>query len=204
VLRPIQEDEVEQLPTTQPSDICTYWPPNPAFDPKRVLLRRLFFINEDKKNYVSLGYYPARDYQPLVEFGAIRRGGSNSLIHSDEQITALADFLPAIRDSMCVGGDRVVIKCESGNFRLHTPRRHGSARLFVGTEYISLTQPDMDFPVRMFHILQQQLREYISALPDVLSYVTSSLASKSFVEPPPNASTIINYPRLHEELVTFV
>jgi len=119
VLRQILEDEVEQLPTT---DICTYWYPNPAFDPKRVLLRHMFFINEDKTKYVSVGYYPARDYQPLMYFGAIRRGGSKCLILSDEQVTALADCLPAIRDSMCVGGDRVVIKCESGNFRLHTPR----------------------------------------------------------------------------------
>jgi len=62
----------------------------------------------------------------------------------------------------------------------------------------------MDYLVRIFPILQQQLRDYISALPDVLSYVTSSLASTSFVEPPPNARTFINYPRLYEELVTFV
>ena len=27
------------------SDICTYWAANPAFDPQRVLLRRLFFPN---------------------------------------------------------------------------------------------------------------------------------------------------------------
>ena len=37
VLRQIQEGELEQLPT----DVCIYWPPNPAFDPKRVLLRRM-------------------------------------------------------------------------------------------------------------------------------------------------------------------
>ena len=202
-LRQLQEGEVEQLPTVT-NEACTYWPPNPAFDPKRVLLRRMFFINDDRTKYMSVGYYPARDYQPLVEFGAIRRGGSKSLILADEQVTAMADCLPAIRDSMCVGGDRVVFKCESGSFRLHTPRRHGSARLFVGTEYISLTQPDMDYLVRVFPIMQQQLRDYIIAMPDVLSYVTSSLASSIYVEPPPNASTFIDYHRLYEELVTFV
>ena len=97
---------------------------------------------------------------------------------------------------MFVGGDRVVIKCECGNFRLHTPRRHGSARLFVGSEYISLTQPDIGNLVRVFPILQQQLRDYLIAMPDVLSYVTSSLTSTSFFEQPPNASIFINYPRL--------
>jgi len=118
-LRQLQEGEVEQLPTT--NDVCNYWPPNPAFDPKRVLLGRMFFVNDDKTKYVSVGYYPARDYQPLVEFGAFRRGGSKCLILADEQVAALAHCLPSIRDSMCVGGDRVVIKCESGNFRLHNP-----------------------------------------------------------------------------------
>ena len=39
VLRQIQEDEVEQLPAT---DVCTHWPPNPPFGPKRVQLRRMF------------------------------------------------------------------------------------------------------------------------------------------------------------------
>jgi len=190
----------EQLP----SDIYTYRPVNPAFDPKRVLLRRMIFVNEDKTKYVSVGFYPARDYQPLVEFGAIRRGRSKSLILADEQVAALANCLPAIRDSMCVRGDRVVIKCESGNFRLNTPKRYGSARLFVGTEYISLTQPDMDYLLRIFPILQQQLRDYINALLDVLSYVKSSLASTSFVEPQANDSTNIDYPHLYEELVTFV
>jgi len=198
----LQKGEVEQLHST--NDVCTYWPPNPAFDPKRVLLRRIFFVNEDKIKYVSVGYYPARDYQPVVEFGAIRRGGSKCLILAYEQVASMVACLPSIRDSLCVGGDRVVIKCEIGNFRLHNPRRHGSAMLFVGTEYISLTQPDMDYLVRVFHISQQQLRLYISAMPDVLSYVTSSLYSTTFVEPPPNAVKFINYPRLYEELVTFV
>jgi len=163
----------------------------------------MFFVNEDKNKYVSVAFYPARDQQPLVEFGAIRRGGSKSLILTDEKVATLADCLPAIRDSMCVGGDRV-IKCESGSFRLHTPRRNGSARLFVGTEYISLSQPDMDYLVRVFHIIQQQLRDYIIALPDVLSYMTSSLTSTSYIESAPNASKNIDYPHLYEELVTFL
>jgi len=201
----VHQIQEEQLPSSsEPSDICTHWPANPAFDPKRFLLRVMFFINEDKTKYMSVGLYPARAYQPLVEFGAIRRGGSKSLILTDEQVAALADCLPAIRDSMCVGGNRVIIKCESGNFRLHTTKRHGSARLFVGIEYISLTQTYMDYLVRVFHILQQQLRDYIIALQDVLSYVTSSLALTSYVEPQPNTSMNINYPHLYEELVTFV
>jgi len=90
-----------QLPSSsENSEICNYWPANPAFDPKRFLLRRIFFIKEDKTKYVSVGFYSARDYQPLVEFGATLRGGSKSLILTDEKVAALADCLPAIRDSI--------------------------------------------------------------------------------------------------------
>ena len=75
----------------EPTNFCTFWPNNPAFDPKRVLLRRPFFINEDRTNYVSVGFYPARDYLPLVEFGVTRRGGGpKTLILSDKQVDELA------------------------------------------------------------------------------------------------------------------
>jgi len=139
-----------------------------------------------------------------VEFYAIRRRGSKSLILTEEKVATLADCLPAIRDSICVGGDRVIIKCERDNFRLHTPGRHGSVRLFVGMEYISRSQPDMDYLVRVILIIQQQLHDYIIALPDVLSYMTSSLTSTSYIDPAPNASKNIDYAHLYEELVTFV
>ena len=78
----------ELVPTP---NICTYWPNNPAFDPNSVLLRRLFFINEDRTKYVSVGFYPARDYLPLIEFGILRRaGGPKTLILSDEHVDALS------------------------------------------------------------------------------------------------------------------
>jgi len=71
---------MEQLLPNVWSDIRPYWPASPAFNPQRVLLRRLFIFNSDRTKYVSVGFYPASDYQPLVEFGAIRRGGSKSIL----------------------------------------------------------------------------------------------------------------------------
>jgi len=56
----------------------------------------------------------------------------------------------------------------------------------------------------MFHKLQQHLRDYTIALPDVLSYVTSSVTSVTYVEPVPNASDRMDYRHLFEELVTSV
>ena len=145
---------------------------------------------------MSVGYYPHAIINPWwnsAPFGGV--GSSASFSPTNKWLLWRTVYLQYV--TMCVGGDRVVTKYESGNFRLHTPKRHGSARLFVGTEYISLTQPDMDYLLRVFP-------DYIIALPDVLSYVTLSLASTSFVEPQANASTNIDYPHLYEELLTFV
>jgi len=65
----------------EPTNTCSYWPNNPAFVSKRVLLRRLFFISEERTKYVSVCFYPARDYLPVVEFGVVRRGdGPKTLI----------------------------------------------------------------------------------------------------------------------------
>jgi hypothetical protein len=44
-------------------------PVSSLFDPQRVLLRRIFFIDSDRTRYVSVVYYPARNYDVLVEFG---------------------------------------------------------------------------------------------------------------------------------------
>jgi len=62
----------------------------------------------------------------------------------------------------------------------------------------------MHYLARMFYVVQQKMRDYILALPYLLSYVTMSLTSVVYVEPMPNASTHIDYPHLYEELVTFV
>jgi hypothetical protein len=125
-----RKKRMEELePTT---NIRSYWPNKPLFNPKRVLLRRLFIINEDRTKYVSVGFYPARDYLTLVEFGVLRRaGGTKKLILSDEQVDALAETLPTLREDMCSGGARGC-RCESSALpaflRLLDPSTDGSCK----------------------------------------------------------------------------
>ena len=83
------------------TNICTYWPTNPAFNPKRVLLRRLFFINEDRTKYVSVGFYPARDSLP--SWGRSERRWAVTLILSDELVDVVAEGLPMLCDVICSG-----------------------------------------------------------------------------------------------------
>ena len=129
------------------SDICTYCTANLAFDPLRVLLRRLLFLNTNKTKYVSVGFYPACDYLPLLEFGVIRSCRSKAIILTYKQVYTLAQCLPAVADAMWKEGkeeDTPFIKCESGNFLLGMPkRRRGFSILYVGSEYISLPSLDL-------------------------------------------------------------
>ena len=61
----------------------------------------------------------------------------------------------------------------------------------------------MDYLSRMFNIVQQQLRDYIVALQDVLPFVTTTLTSVTYVEPAPEVSK--NYfSHLYEDLISFV
>jgi len=148
---------------------------------------------------VSVGFYPARDFLPLVESGVISCCGSKAIIVTDEQVYTLAQCVPTFADAMCKEGEEgtPVIKCESSNFRVGMPRRRRwLIRLYLGSEYTCLKSMDLHYLTRMFNIVHLQLSYYVLALPDLLSYVTMSLTSVVYVEPMPNASTIINYPHL--------
>ena len=116
---------------------------------------------------------------------------------------ALAETLPTLRGDMCSGGARGC-RCKSGAFRLDVTHSGRTARLYVDSQFISLTLQDIEYLSRMFNIVQQQLRDYIVALQDVLPFVTNTLTSVTYVEPSPDASKNVVFPHLYDELVNFV
>ena len=67
------------------------------FDPNRVLLRRVFFLNPDKTRYISVGYYPSRNYQTLVEIGTPKQ---HPILLTDHHVTTVAEHLPAQVDAL--------------------------------------------------------------------------------------------------------
>jgi len=161
---------VEQLPTTD--DVCTYWPTIRPLIPSGSCYVACFLSMNTRQCTCLSGTTLHAIINPWWNsepFGGAAPSASFSPTNK-LQLWRIVCPLYAIKYVW----DRVVFKCESGNFRLHNPRRHGSTRPFVGTEYISLTQPDMDYLVRVIPILQQHLHDYIIAMPDMLSYVTSS------------------------------
>jgi hypothetical protein len=72
-----------------PVDPCTYTEGSVdlLFDPNRVLLRRLFFLNPEKTKYISVGFYPGRNYQPLVEIGSPK---STLIILTDQHVKTIS------------------------------------------------------------------------------------------------------------------
>jgi hypothetical protein len=56
----------------------------------------------------------------------------------------------------------------------------------------------------MFHVVQNQLNDYIIDLPHVLQYVTLAITSDVYVEPTAKYSTLVNYRQLYEELKTIM
>jgi hypothetical protein len=87
---------------------------SPAFDPNRVLLRRVFFIGEDKAKYASVGYYPTRDYQPLVDFGVPKK---NPVILNDQQVRTMAEHFSSLFEALCNSEHYV---CKDGDFRMNS------------------------------------------------------------------------------------
>ena len=53
---------------------------------------------------MSVGFYPVRDYQPPVEFGAMLRGESKYIFLKDGHIDTMVGSLPKMLVSICNGG----------------------------------------------------------------------------------------------------
>ena len=105
---------------------------------------------------MTVGFNPARDYFPLVEFSVIRSCGSKSIVLTDEEGLHAGAVSTYNAESMCkVGQEGIPIKCENGNFRLGMLKsRRGLTRLYLGTKYICLTPLNLHYVARMFNIVQ--------------------------------------------------
>jgi hypothetical protein len=60
------------------------------FDPRGLILRPIFFIDRDRTIYVSVGFYPARNYDVLVEFGRLKL---NTIVLAALHVRTLAEHL---------------------------------------------------------------------------------------------------------------
>ena len=66
----------------------------------RVLLRRVYFLNEERTRYVSVGFYPFDNYQVLVELAGPRMVPIRLTEH---HVRTLVEALPALCDAVQSG-----------------------------------------------------------------------------------------------------
>ena len=97
---------------------------SPEFDPNRVLLQCVFFINEENTRYVSIGFYPSRNYKHLVAFGS---SNIKPLLLTEQYVTTMAD-------SMCRNEQ---YGRSDGSFRLNTTGCNRIARLYIDKHFVA-------------------------------------------------------------------
>ena len=134
-----------------------------------------------------------------MEFGHVKRDRPTILVLADRHVKTQAEILPRICESVCGNAQ---YGHSDGDFRLNTTGSFRVARMNLDKEYISLKLVELQHLSRMFYAIQNQLDTYTNAMSDVLSGVTVALSATAYIEPAPNASKNIMYPRLHEELKT--
>jgi hypothetical protein len=180
-------------------DPCTYSEAiSMAFDPNRALLRRVFFIGSNKTKYISVAFYPNKNYQPMVEIGAPDK---TPLLLTERYVRLMAEHLPAQCDALCNNEYYIAL---DEDFKMNTAGGYRFARVSVGKQYIFFKLHELKYLSHIFYMVHNQLIRYTKALPDLMTYVSSALHSTTYVEPSPNADKAILYYQLFEEVKSVV
>jgi len=169
---------------------------------RRVLLRRVFFLDPDKTRYISVGYYPARNYQSLVEIGSPK---VRPILLTDQHVETLAEHLPAQVDALWRDEFYNVM---DGEFAMHFATPYKRAILALGEKKnrkaVFLKVQELRNLTYICPIVQNQLITYTEAMVAVMTCVLSAINSISFIEPFPTANRNILYCQLFEEIKTFM
>ena len=167
-----------------------------TFDPNRVLLRRPFFMNDDKSKYVLVGFYPAQNYQPLVEFGCAKL---LPMLHMSDYVALMFEYLPTLVEAMCQNEEH---RCLSDDvaFRINTTGSYRFARVTLDKQNLSIKLHELRNILYIFYMFRNQLLMYTQALSGVQSYLNALMISDNYVEPAPTASSYIIFRQLFEEL----
>jgi len=152
------------------------------FDPNRILLRRVFFLDPDNTRYTSVGYYPSRNYQPLFEIGTPKQ---HPILLTDHHVTTVAEHLPAQVDALWRDG---FYNVRDDDFSMHSATPYKTAILTLGVKQnrksVSLKLQELRYLNYIFPIVQNQLAKYTEAMSNVMNYVIAALNSTTYVAPP--------------------
>jgi hypothetical protein len=157
----------------------------------------VFFLNTTKSKYLSVGYYPARFYETMIEFG-----GANLLpvILNEQRLTLLSEHLPELCEAMC-RSERYTFR--NGVFRLlYGGGDQAVARLCLDKRFDIYRLGEIKYLMTILHIVLELAGSFTVTRNDVRSYAASPSGYTEFVEPCLLSSTDIPYLLLFNELKT--
>jgi len=163
-------------------------------NPNRAMLRRAFFIAEDKSKFVSVAYFPARGYKPLAEFGGAKK---LPLLLNAQQLQTLAENIATLCNALSANEH---FSKKDGDFKMNTTGSYRISKVYLGKQYLSFTYEELRNLAYIIYMIQNQLTFYTAAMTDVIAYIDTAHDSFAFVEPPSNANKSINYYQLFEEI----
>jgi hypothetical protein len=176
---------------------------SPAFDPNRALLRRVFFLNEDRNKYVCVAFYPKRVYTALVGFGAAKAA---PLRLTEQHFTTLMEHLPGLNQALYA--DDYYSTSVHDNFWITSRGSYKTACMHLGlgkdAKTLVLNLSELQYLNYIMYIVANQVARYSGAMVDVMSYSLSAMASSKFIEPQPHYSKQIQYSQLYEELKALI
>lgn len=117
--------------------------------PEHVLLGRVYFMNNEKSKYVSVGGSSRSLLQPCVEFGAPRR---TPVVLTSYYLSTLSQHLPKLCENMC---NNQTYACKKLLFRLQA-----SATVTYDKQSISLRLNELNYLLVTFVTLENQLARY--------------------------------------------
>ena len=135
----------------------------------------MFFLDPEKTKYISVVFYPARNYQPMVETGNPK---STPIVLTDQDVKTLSEHLPAQVNALCRGNFYNVM---DGEFSMHSAFPFNTAILTMGKKkdrksvFIKLN--DLRSLAYIYPMVENQLIKYSEAMPDVMNYVLATLNS---------------------------
>ena len=152
------------------------------FDPNKVLLRRVFFLDPEKTKYISVGFYLTRNYQPMVEIGSPK---SAPVVLTDQHVKTLSEHVPVQIDALWRWEFYNVM---DGEFAMHSASPLNTAILTVGKKNdrksVLIKLNDLRYLAYIFPLVENQLVKYTEAMPDMMNFVLATLNSTSCVDPP--------------------
>jgi len=143
--------------------------------------------------YVSVGYYPARGYQPLAEFEGAKK---LPLLLNVQQLQTMTENIAALCDALSTNEH---YKKTDGDFKMNTTGSYRVARIYLGKQYMIFTYEELRNLAYIMFMIQNQMTFYTAAMTDVIAYIDTAHTSSTYLEPPSTADKSINYYQLFEE-----